>query len=302
MFRHVFWPLLLWFSLSLFASGWAQRVQLFLSWNLKPYWEFAEGFEKTHLFETYVVVVEVEPSIVEGTVALVPVGHRALKFLLKKRTSLPMWGALILHPSLVNTENLLGGLYLRLPPRVFLPVLREELDKLPLFKKRHINLGIPYSDPHNLQFIEEVALWAPIWDFQIITLPLNDWQSFQKNLSQTEVVYFIPDPFLESEEVLSRLLKMVVLEGKLVVGYNRFFLEKGAFLAFLIDYKRAGKKAAQALKNCLEKKLCGWIHAPFKLKRNKKALQYFLNLHHRKEKETSKKGEPLVSSFSHTLR
>lgn len=269
------WPLALlcWLFLTGLSPAAEFKVQLFLSWNLRPYWDFAEGFKKNHHFQAKISLLE-EGDIWETARVLVPVGHRALSFL-EDQSQKPLWAALILHPSLIpKRKRLLGGLYLRLPPEVVLPLIRARL--APLFGERTLVLGIPYSTEANLSFLKEVQKISLLWGLKVVPLPLAQGLStYEEALKPVDVIYFLPDPFLESEEVISRLIKMAVMAGKVVVGYNRFFLEKGGLLAFVIDYYRAGIKASRLLYRCLNQGDCGWHYAPFKLLWNEKALRYY---------------------------
>ncbi len=262
------------------------KAQLFLSWNLRPYWEFTEGFKKTKLFKTKVNLLPEEKNIWGKAQVLVPVGHRAFSWL-SERPPKPLFAALVLHPSLILEGNstaskfILGGLYLRLPPEVVFPLLCREL--APFFEGHPIIFGIPYSSPFNLSFIKEAQALALLWGFKVEPLPLKEGMAvYEKALQRVDVIYFLPDPFLESEEVISHLIKMAVLAGKIVVGYNHFYLEKGALLALLINYQRAGVKAAQLLYQCLKVQKCGWDYAPFEVAWNEKARRFY----QRKEKVT----------------
>ncbi len=274
--------LLIWLCFLLIPGGAKAKglhAQLILSWNLRPYWEFAEAFEETKLFKVRVDLLPEDPLPWPKADVLVPVGHRAYTFLLEKGQK-PLWVALVLHPSLLprltksQSLTVLGGLYLRLPPEAVFPLLQEKL--APLLGKREIVFGIPFSSSSNLSFIKESQSLGQIWGFKVVALPLSEGLSaYQDKLRLVDVLYFLPDPFLESEEVISRLIKMAVLSQKIVVGYNRFFLKKGALLALVIDYRAAGYKAARLLLGCLQGQKCGWEYAPFVLLWNEKAHHYY---------------------------
>ena len=265
--------LLCWLLLTGFSPAAEFKVQLFLSWNLRPYWDFAAGFKKNRHFQVKTTLLG-EEEIWEAARVLVPVGHRALSFL-EDQSQKPLWAALILHPSLLpKRKRLLGGLYLRLPPEVVLPLIKARL--APLFGDRTLVLGIPYSTEENLSFLKEAQELSLLWGLKVVPLPLAQGLSaYEAAMRKVDVIYFLPDPFLESEEVISRLIKMAVVAGKVVVGYNRFFLEKGGLLAFVIDYYRAGTRASRLLYRCLNQGDCGWYYAPFKLLWNEKALRYY---------------------------
>jgi len=79
----------------------AQDFQALLSWNLRPYWLFIEGFEE--VFPK--TLVKVLPSSVNDRIffkktkdqkAWIAVGHRALTFLNQRKTDIPVFAGLIL--------------------------------------------------------------------------------------------------------------------------------------------------------------------------------------------------------------
>lgn len=259
------------------------EVVLVLSWDLKPYWEFVEGFQKTDLFQSKVFLVS-EWLGSEGSKAVVAVGHRALKKVLEKASpSLPIFGALVLHPRLLDCSRLKGGVYLLLPPEVVWPILRERLK--PYFSDT-FTVGIPYSTPFNKFLAKKARDTGIFWGIKVKPIPLKEgFSQLEKDLQEVDVLYFLPDPFWESEEVILKIIKMALLRGKIVVGYNRFFLKNGALLAFLIDYTATGAKTARLLKDCLDKNFCRWEPAEFFVEENQKIKKFFLS-----EKTSVKSG------------
>jgi len=286
MILRFFVFLLIWCLLGGISLGGKKRAYLLLSWNLKPYWDFVEGFEKASSFKTKVFVLEKTNYFnleeIEKADIIIPVGHRALKFVLKQSHLKPIFATLILAPEFIEdnslSTNILGGIYLRISPEIFLPILKKELQ--PIFHKDFL-IGIPFSFPENRKFVEKAKKLAISWNIKVIPIPFpskGTKETFRKLLNQIDVLYLIPDPFLESEEAIEEIIKEAVLQKKIIVGYNRFFLKKGALLALVIDYSEAGRKSALFLQKCLEKNLsknCGWQFAPFKVLINEKLIPFY---------------------------
>jgi len=249
-------------------------IDLLLSWDLKPYWEFVEGFQKARLFKTHVEILGEKADFQAKGKIFVAVGHRALRAIQQKPALYPFFAALILHPSLAGKPAPRGGVYLLLPPEIIFSSLKRALQSL--LKKERVILGIPYSTPFNQKLIEEAAQKAPQWGFEVIPVSLKEglWL-LNKAVSKIDVLYFWPDPFWESREVIVKVIEQAILQRVIVVGFNNFFLSKGALLAFVIDYRKAGYRAAFLVKDCLESSVCYWEPAPFNLKLNEKLKEFY---------------------------
>jgi len=261
-------------------------VRLLLSWNLRPYWEFAEGFRSTRFFRVHISLLreDFQPDFRENPL---PVGHRALGFIRQAGFEGPLFAALILHPSLLGPREAQGGIYLLPPPGDFFPRLKNVLSAHDLSVRR---IGIPYTSPSLKRFLEEIRKEASSYGFQVNLLPLTGFEAFRRELAGLDLVFFVPDPFLESEGVISRLVKTTVLSGRLAIGYNRFFLEKGAHFALIIDYRGAGREGAKLFREFLAGAR-KWTPAPFHIEENKKALRFYqLRKSSNSTKKTSSPG------------
>ena len=82
---------------------------------------------------------------------------------------------------------------------------------------------------------------------------------------------FIPDSTVISEALLSHLVKEALLHRIAVVGYNHFFMEIGAVLAFKIDYKGVGALGAKLAGKVVSGSSCRLHSPPFEVEWNQKA-------------------------------
>lgn len=272
---------------------WAEskfKVTFLLSWNLKPYWNFINGFQEESEFEEEILLLENNfwvDNQLKSAKYIIPLGHKAYNKVLSISPSCPIFVALIVAPEMIKKTDkidLRGGIYLRLPPDIFLPIIRQKLQE---FFPSLITIGIPFTSYENKYFVKEVSKKAHKWNFKVIPINLKSNKTLKNFWSKIDVLYLIPDPFLDSEEVIAQIIKKAILQQKIVIGYNKFFLKKGAFLAFIINYKEAGRKCAQILRVCLPKNtFCGWHPAPFKIKINEKLLNFYrtIFLHKNAEK------------------
>ncbi len=87
-----------------------------------------------------------------------------------------------------------------------------------------------------------------------------------------DIFLFLPDPLFDADVFVSRLLKKLIFMGVVPVGFNRFFIESGAAVSFVFDYKKVGEKSAVLFKEFFYFNICRKESPPFTLVVNKKVL------------------------------
>ena len=71
-----------------------------------------------------------------------------------------------------------------------------------------------------------------------------------------DALWLIPDRTVISESIVKYVIKEAFLRKIPVIGYNRFFYETGAALAFVFDYKELGQQCAKKALSILSGKNC----------------------------------------------
>jgi putative ABC transport system substrate-binding protein len=66
-----------------------------------------------------------------------------------------------------------------------------------------------------------------------------------------DCIWLIPDQTVISESISQYIIKQAVLKKVPVVGYNRFFYDSGAAMAFVFDYKALGRQSADLIMDVL---------------------------------------------------
>jgi len=260
----------------------AQDIALILSANLKPYLEFAEGFQDL-IPKSKVYILPEDASLAQkvlekDSIQAVAVGSRALALLKKTPLTKHIYYALLVsaedaHRILPGRK--LCGLYLKLPPSVTFPIIKETLAKeFPLFLERHqpLRVLIPYSAQANEAFVEKARQVGKPLGFEVAPYHITKGPKLKEVLVQEEfdLLYCVPDPLFATEEVISLVLETCLLRLRPACGYNHFFYRKGALLSFVFDYRQIGLEMARML--LLDR--CEESPAPFEVLLNKKVLEF----------------------------
>jgi putative ABC transport system substrate-binding protein len=86
----------------------------------------------------------------------------------------------------------------------------------------------------------------------------------------------IPDPTVISASLIKYIIKDGISNRVPVIGYNRFFIQNGALMAFVYDYEQIGKETALMLREILfEKKVCRSNPAAFTVVINQRIARQF---------------------------
>ena len=162
----------------------------------------------------------------------------------------------------------LCGVDLRIPIKDQINLIKQRLGD-----KRKI--GILYNPLENRELIERAQKEGAELGISVIPLPVHRRHEITKVLSSAyqniDTLLFIPDSTVISMALLSHLAKDALLHGIAVVGYNHFFVEIGAVLAFNINYEKVGILGAKLAEDILSGSQCGLSSPPFEVEWNEKA-------------------------------
>jgi len=269
----------------------SQEVFVVLSAGLKPYLEFAEGFqEEVHPCRLFFLPEEAEMArhLLREPREVVAVGTRALR-LVSDFEVRRLFYALVVSPEVAQAlcpGRQLCGLYLRLPPETTLPTVKRTLSEK-LGRDRAVIL-LPYSSPENRPFARQAREVGRQLGLEVKAHQVARADELLELIRQEDfdLLYCVPDPLYATEEIISVVLRLSLLRGKAVCGYNHFFAEKGALISFVFDYREVGREAGRRW----VKRLCGPAPAPFQVILNKKVLDF---LRQRAETQKHKNSEGL---------
>jgi len=276
---QVFFILL--FTLSVIQAGHVLAASgitgVFISSKIRPYIEALDGLRsKTHR-ELRVVYLDENLELAKhylkkgGVEAAVAIGPEAAKLIYSDEFRVPIKMAVMT----LDLKKLLPGsdpcgIDLRVPISFQILQIAERLG-------REKNLAILYNPQENSDIIRQASNACRKAGLNFIPLPVNGPDEIIGNLTphmdKIDVLLFIPDSTVISEKVVRHLTKEALLKGAAVAGYNHFFYETGALLAFTIDYRKVGAEAAVLLEEFLNGYKCRLLPPPVKIEWNKKAFE-----------------------------
>jgi len=265
--------LLLGIFLSTLAYG-AEKATLILSAELKPYLDFAEGFrENAEIDQIFILPAHRQKAEIYLSLHpynLVAVGSKALRFMTEVSFKDPLFYALIVSPEIAHKllpEHRLCGLYLRLPVTITFPIIQKIMNQT-IGIKNPVKIFIPYSNTLNTSFALEAKKNGKKLGVVVKIQRITNVSSLREFIEKEDfdVLYCIPDPIFSTEEAIALITTWALAQGKAVCGYNRFFINKGALIAFTFDYHLIGKATAQMWRQ----KICNERPAPFQTLINKK--------------------------------
>ncbi len=192
--------------------------------------------------------------------ALVAVGPEALAYLQTLPGSVPLLFAMVLNPEKTRKPGKapLCGVSLNIPAEAQFAAL---LARLPGLRR----LGVLFDPANNQEWF--AAATAPAAARGIELVPLRVERQVGRlelvgDFAGLDAILFIPDKSIVSKAVIQHVIKQAVLQRTPAVGYNRFFVDSGAALSLLIDYRRVGAQVAAQVERLQAGGKCAEILAP----------------------------------------
>ncbi len=252
------------------ATG-ESKIAVLVSRNIVPYLEAVEGFSsvvakfenvdsEVFAYENY---AEKRRSLLTDKLKqnsfdlFVAIGPEASKFLYG---SLPEPHAPIMYSMVLNPEGGLGPMEKTCGISLDIPVknqLSEISASIPRFKK----IGLVYDPANNEEFFEKARKEALLFDIDIVPLKVSERKKIpavlNSGLDSVDGLWLIPDRTVISESIVQYIIKEALLRNTPTIGYNKFFYESGAVLAFVFDYRALGSQAGDMALYVLSGNSCG---------------------------------------------
>ena len=220
-------------------------VSIFLSYKLRPYQDVVKGIKnKFHAVNVFSVeeVKEDNPYALDSCIYKVAVGLKAVRYLssYKHPEDIYDFFVLVLYPWLFEGElsSFYCGIYLEFDPR-------ECIEAIISHARWVKSVAVVYSDERLIPYIESIKEEASKRGFNPKLVRISTGRDFRlllKHLKGVDAVVFVPDPIFSTDSVIRAAVTTLVSNGKLVIGYNRYFLEVGAGIAIVTDYTLTGEK------------------------------------------------------------
>ncbi len=258
------------------------KVAVLVSSNIRPYIEAVEGMSvvlaesasaKIQVFSLEKFKGKSRDVLIQNLIGekfdlFVAVGPEAVRFTseepaLGKTTWLY---SMVLNPPKVSGQTETAcGVPLDIPAQRQLEMIAQGLTGI----KR---LGLLYDPRYNSEFFTKAASEAPSLDLKIVPLKVSSKKDIPVVLKQhwenIDALWLIPDQTVISESIVQYIIKDAIFKQTPVIGYNRFFYESGAALAFVFDYEELGRQTGRLAANVLMGKTCeketpvfrGWLN------------------------------------------
>ena len=279
--KHLLKPcLVLSLFLSMFVSEdiWAGSglTGVFVSSKIRPYLEALEGFKNTSDRELLVLYLDENPELarhylLKGELdAAVAIGPEAAKLIYSTKSPVAVRMVIMtldIKKLLPNIDPC--GIDLRLP-------ISYQITRIAYRLGRNRSLAIIFNPEENSDITAAARLACKKNGLSFIPLPVTGTDEIMKKLrpeiKNIDILLFIPDSTVISEKIVTHLIKEAIFNGIAAVGYNHFFYETGALMAFTIDYKKTGADGARLLEE-ISKGRCRLLPPPVTEEWNSKVIK-----------------------------
>jgi putative ABC transport system substrate-binding protein len=248
----------------------AQKVAVVISRDIRPYIEAVEGMSvalsetagaKVQVFSLEKIKGKSQDMLIQSLSGekfdlFVAVGPEAVRLIAE--TPVPekttwLYSMVLNPPSIPSRTETACGIPLDIPVKKQIEIINQGLRSI----KR---LGLLYDPRYNSDFFMKAAAEAPSLELKIVPMRVSSKKEIPSALKQNwdniDALWFIPDQTVISESIVKYVIKDAIFKRIPVIGYNRFFYENGAALAFVFDYEELGKQTGRLAANTLKGKPC----------------------------------------------
>lgn len=247
------------------AEGRSYRVMVFSSRNIRPYVEAVDGLRERlgeALDSAQVEVVMLDRYAVKAREDLATqfsrekpvdlaaaVGPEAAAFVWE---TFPDTSVAKTYSIILNPEKVISGS----PPAVGIPLNIPAADQLQTICQglgpSVQRIGLFFDPAHNSDFFATAGTAALELDVELVPMAVSSKKEIPFMLEEcwdsVDCIWLIPDQTVTLEESISQyIIKQAILKKVPVVGYNRFFYDSGAAMAFVFDYKTLGRQSADLI-------------------------------------------------------
>lgn len=249
----------------------APKVAIVVSRDIRPYIEAVEGMNAV-LAESAagakVQVFSLEKFRGKGLEALaqslagekfdlfVAVGPEAVKFAREKpglEKAAWLYSMILNPPAPSGQAGTVCGVPLDIPVQRQLEMIGQGLGSVE-------RLGLLYDPRYNAEVFRRAAAEASPFGLKVVPLRVSSKRDIPAVLKQgwenIDALWLVPDQTVISESIVQYIIKEALFKKIPVIGYNRFFYESGAALAFVLDYEELGRQAGRLAAGMVKGRSC----------------------------------------------
>jgi putative tryptophan/tyrosine transport system substrate-binding protein len=291
----ILWSIILFFAavfICLYPAGADEpeefRAAIVVSRHIKPYMDALKGMRESMTDSVRVdqKVYILEPHDLEYPARLtnelssqdfdilVSIGPEAtsLVWSVSAHTGLPAVHSMILNPEVLAADDHQPGCGVSLG----IPVanqLQDIRDALPGVKR----LGVLFDPDINQSFILQAMEDSHSSGLEIIPLNVSSSKevpaALNANWARIHALWLIPDQTVISQTLVEYIVKEALFQKKPVIGYNRFFYDSGAAVAFTFNFEQIGRQTAAVAVNQLKGLYCEKMVPSYDVLINHRVLQ-----------------------------
>ncbi len=246
------------------------EIILFISKNIRPYIEAADGMRQALEPIPGARIETILPERFEGKAGgdlvqrfsttppdlLAALGPEAAAFIW---SAFPGKTPAKVYAVILNPDKVIGegdgpcGISLNIPAETQLAAI---CTGLPSVRR----IGLFYDPANNQTFFDRAAAAASDLGIDLVPLKVSSKKDIplllKESVNRVDGIWLIPDRTVISESIAQHIIKESVLRNVPVVGYNKFFYQSGAAMAFVFDYTALGGQAAELAKQRLFQGKC----------------------------------------------
>ncbi len=204
---------------------------------------------------------------------LVSIGPEAtsLAWTVSAETGVPTVHSMVLNPDALADGNFIPGCGISL----VIPVA-DQLHNIGKALPGLERLGILFDPDLNHSFVSQVTKTSFSYGIEIIPLEVSSSRQIPDVLNSSwkliDALWLIPDQTVISQALVEYIIKEALFQKKPVVGYNRFFYDSGAAVAFAFDFQEIGKQTARIAVNQLRGLPCEDVIPHYEVLINQKVM------------------------------
>ena len=266
------------------------KCTILISMKIKPYLEAVEGIKKVFnkdpdIKTEFFFLEDVEKAwktkqIFSNTThensSIIAVGPEAALFLKSnlRDKSIIQVITMVSNPSslLPHQETSFCGFFLSVNAR-------DQIESLNGTFPQIKSLGILYDERYNSKYIKKAKIIGSYLNINIIPLMVRSKDQvpalLEKNWKKIDGLLLIPDATVISASFVKYIIKDGIFNNVPVIGYNNFFIQSGALMAFVYDYEHVGMTTAVFARDLIMgKQKCRLIASDFRVVVNKRIVRY----------------------------
>ena len=239
----------------------ASEIIIIKSSDIIPYQKSIEGFKQGFpqgSFSEYSIEEDYKErgrSILDGAVnrggdLILAVGPQATYLLGNSSSSIPKIFTMVKNPEkLFGTGEVFFGISLDIP-------ISLQLEQIKTTFPDRQRIGVFFSRENNQQTIDLLLPKSRELNLVLVAIPITSTKEIPDKLkslqADIDILLIIPDRVIGSEKILKYIIKNMLIKKIPVVGFNEWFVQNGAILAFSLDYEAIGKQTAELAQRVLE--------------------------------------------------